>query len=454
MVEEPPAYAVPPAPVLEPAPVSPHRRRAALAVLGVGLLAVLVLVAALFATGRLGPPAKPLPRVALVDPEGALAIVDGQGSSRVVHAPADTSFTFPAWSPDGTRVAAVASTPGSAAVELFQGAGDARANPVVLYESADQAPFYLYWTPDGRAVTFLTVEGDSIALRSVPADGSASATVLRQGAPMYWAWESPERMLVHTGDDADAFLGQVGLDGKTVTTVDGAPGRFRAPAASADGRYEAYAVGRPDGTEALVVAAADGSSRHEIPVFGPSAFAFGPSGSSLAFIGPTADDRPAPLPLATLRLVDAATGDVRALPVDEAIAFFWSPDGSRIAALGVPPAGPSDAATARLASTLPGAGRDQVGVDAPGIDVGLAFVDVATGTATPEQVVSLSPLFINQVLPYFDQYALSHRVWAPDGGSILLPVVDDDGTDVLQVLPADGSPGRVLAPGSMGFWSP
>lgn len=455
MVEEPPAYAVPPAPVLEPAPASPRRRRVALAAFVLILLALLLVVAGLFATGRLGPPPRPLPRVALVDPGGALAIVDGDGGSRVVHAPPDTTFTFPAWSPDGSRVAAVAASPGSAAIEVYPWNADAAANPVVLYESGDQAPFYLYWTPDGQAVTFLTVEGESIALRSAPADGSAAARVLRQGAPMYWAWEGPERMLVHTGDGDEAFLGQVGLDGGTVSTIDGLPGLFRAPAASADGRFDAYAVGRPDGTGAVVTASTDGSGRHEVEVFGPSAFAFAPSGSQLAFIAPGPGDRQAPLPLGPLRLLDAATGDTRRLPVDEAFAFFWSPDGSRIATLAVPRTpSPDSAATARLASTLDGAGRDRTALDATGVDVSLAFVDVAAGTATPPRVIGISPLFINQVLPYFDQYALSHRVWAPDGASILLPVIAEDGAEALQVLPADGSPGRVLAEGSIGFWSP
>ena len=93
--------------------------------------------------------------------------------------------------------------------------------------------------------------------------------------------------------------------------------------------------------------------------------------------------------------------------------------------------------------------------DAEGIDVALQFVDVAAETATPAQVVSLSPLYVNQILPYFDQYALSHRVWSPDGSSILLPaVIDAGGNELLEVLPADGSAPRVLAPGSAGFWSP
>jgi TolB protein len=92
--------------------------------------------------------------------------------------------------------------------------------------------------------------------------------------------------------------------------------------------------------------------------------------------------------------------------------------------------------------------------DLEGVRVGLQFIDVDAGTATPLQAVNLSPLYVNQVLPYFDQYALSHRVWSPDGASILLPVIGDDGTETLAVLPADGSDPRVLAPGSMGFWSP
>jgi TolB protein len=92
--------------------------------------------------------------------------------------------------------------------------------------------------------------------------------------------------------------------------------------------------------------------------------------------------------------------------------------------------------------------------DAPGIPASLVFVDVASGAVRSERPVQLSELFVNQVLPYFDQYALSHRVWSPDGTSILLPLVAGDGTGSLAIIPADGSEPRILAPGSMGFWSP
>ena len=75
---------------------------------------------------------------------------------------------------------------------------------------------------------------------------------------------------------------------------------------------------------------------------------------------------------------------------------------------------------------------------APGTVVRLTFVDVASGTATPQRVVRLADHFVSQLLPYFDQYALSHRLWSPDSASILLPLVDASGRDQVVVVPADG----------------
>ena len=132
---------------------------------------------------------------------------------------------------------------------------------------------------------------------------------------------------------------------------------------------------------------------------------------------------------------------MRKLAANDVVSFFWSPDGSRIATIGIStPAAPGSArlggpaaATARLVSTRPDGGTGPRVADAEGIDVALQFVDVAAETATPAQVVSLSPLYVNQILPYFDQYALSHRVWSPDGTSILLPVIDAGGNESLEV---------------------
>jgi TolB protein len=68
-------------------------------------------------------------------------------------------------------------------------------------------------------------------------------------------------------------------------------------------------------------------------------------------------------------------------------------------------------------------------------------------------VVQPGELFIGQFLTYFDQYALSHRLWAPDSSSLLLPVVDRDGTTRIAIMPANGDPVRTIE-GAIGFWSP
>ena len=83
----------------------------------------------------------------------------------------------------------------------------------------------------------------------------------------------------------------------------------------------------------------------------------------------------------------------------------------------------------------------------------LVFVDVASGDIRSDPVIQPGQRFISQVLAYFDQYALSHRVWAPDSSSILLPEILPDGITRLTVRTPDGGPPVALA-GEIGFWSP
>ena len=66
----------------------------------------------------------------------------------------------------------------------------------------------------------------------------------------------------------------------------------------------------------------------------------------------------------------------------------------------------------------------------------------------------VSDTFVQQVIPFFDQYALSHRFWSADGASVAIPIVADDGTDQVEVVHADGSDAHVVAPGVVGFWGP
>jgi TolB protein len=460
-----------PLPALEPvvAPRAP-RRRGRLAVL---LLVPLLAAGALWVASRQATPnPSVLPaRIAVVNPDGSMSVLDGAGTSVARYDLPGVTFQFPAWSPDGSRIAVIGGDVSRSGVYVLTRDGSPGGDPII-YESADQRPFYLSWSPDGERVTFLTNEPDGIALRVAPADAGSPAEIVRRGSPLYWDWVDPARLLVHTGGDGpNAFVGEVDLGGTTLDDSGARPGFFRAPGVSHAGTHRAYiapGTGGPNsGTEAteqaIVVEARDGSGRHEIPVEGSVAFTFDPTASTLAFI---ASDRPTteppPFPIGPLRTVDAGTGAVRTLLDGLVIAFFWAPDAQTIAALEFLDQDDPDVDEARdgrprVAMAGPAA-QPAFAVSAaaqpPGLAVRLRFIDVATGTTRSERVIRVSELFVFQLLPYFDQYALSHRLWSPDSASILLPIASDRDPDRVVILPADGSDPRPLADGSMAFWSP
>jgi hypothetical protein len=81
------------------------------------------------------------------------------------------------------------------------------------------------------------------------------------------------------------------------------------------------------------------------------------------------------------------------------------------------------------------------------------FVDVATGDILSDPQVLPGDRYVRGLMEYFDQYALSHRLWAPDSSSILLPQSGPDGTTHIDVFFPDGGQ-PVPIDGDIGFWSP
>lgn len=337
-----------------PEPEPPHRVRRALTVL-VLLALVVSMVFLAFVSGRgislvtpqIQPTATdvaesvaPSPnalRLAVVDAAGGLATTDAGGGSVVLYGDPGIVFAFPAWSPDGSRIAVVGRSADESDVYVFtvHGAGTAATDRAIVYRSADRPPFYLYWAPDGQRLGFLTTEPDGIALRLAPANASAPSVVVRVGAPIYWAWTADtDRLMVHTGTDGpDGFLAEVGSDGTSVEPEVIAPGAFRVPGLSADGMFRAFVIPAAGTPAQVVVEARDRSNPHALDVFGAAAIDFGPGTDELGFIAPAVVGRELALPVGPLRLLDAPSGRVRTLLAGSVVAFFWSPDGSMIAAL-------------------------------------------------------------------------------------------------------------------------
>jgi WD40 repeat protein len=401
--------------------------------------------------------------IAVVGRDGSLSLVDPSRQSAVLSDAAGVSFGFPTWSPDGSRVAAVGYRGTEASISIFaarSGTTDPSPGPVVIYRSSDASPFYLYWLPDGRNVSFLATEPDGLSLRlapvdgSAPLDGSGPGAVIRRGAPLYYDWIAADRLLMHVGSGSEAFLGEVGLDGTPTAPALAMPGNFRSAVVSKDGQYLAYVRAGKDGSGDVVVASRDGSSEHTLPVFGTDAIVFDPTGDTVASIG---SDKPGQtdlaFPIGPLRLIDARSGAVRTLLDGLVVGFFWSPDGRTIAALRLQAAGGTIAESGPILAAA-AISSPTASPSAPPTEVRLVFVDVTTGTIRSERVVRPGRRFVREFLPYFDQYALSHRVWAPDGSAILLPLVSDTEKTQLVALPPDGDDSPFTIDGEIGFWSP
>lgn len=398
-------------------------------------------------------------RLAVVDADGHLETMDAAGGSATSIAASGVRFTVPAWSPDGARIAVIGQTAAETGVYIFavDRSGAASAEPVVVYRSAEQLPVYLYWAPDSRRVTFLTSEPAGLALRIAPADASSPAVSIRQGSPLYWAWAAADRLFVHSGvEGVDGFFGEVGLDGASLEPSAVIAGNFRAPAVTGDGRFRAFGSPGTATPERVIVEATDRTNRHAAAVYGATALDFGPAGDELAFVAPAAAGPDVGLPVGPLRLMDPASGAVRTLLPDPVVAFYWSPDGSTIAALEV--ASPGDNSVATTGAVVLARAADQArevpAATAPGLALRLVFVRVDRGAISSQRVVRLSDAFASQLLPYFDQYALSHLVWSPDGASIVLPLVSEDGLVHLTTIRADGSEARPIVDAAMGFWRP
>jgi TolB protein len=357
----------------------------------------------------------------------------------------------PAWSPDGSRIAAIVAAPVLTKLEVVEPVGGGVTD---LYGSAAGAPFYLQWAPNGARVGFLAEDAaQGISLRvamtngTKPSDGVAHDGVLRRGAPLYFAWPDANRLLLHVGTGGTAFTGVVGLGGKGIGATLPGTGDFRVAAAGRDSVAYVTSGSEP----AIVVAAVDGGVLARMAAFGPAALAFDPGGTRLAAIAsPERGGAAYGFPLGPLRVLRPATGDVRTLVGDGAFAFYWSPDGTTIAVLRLAPSGGSGSAARGddiLAATGPTPGPSG------SVEVHLVFVNVGDGTVRSDRVVQLGEAYIDNVLPYFDQYALSHPVWSPDSRAIVLPLDDGAGRTMATVLGVDGGDPRPIAEAVYATWS-
>lgn len=394
-----------------------------------------------------------LNRIVFVNQNGQLVTSSPTGETQRQLTGGDGRYQFPAWSPDGNSLAAIATEGRRAAIYRFP--DETEAALTELYASSSETPFYFYWSPDNETIAFLANHPRApMALHLVGTDGSDDSRLVTTGGPFYWEWTAAgDQLFIHTGFAGDgARLTFIDTDGESSGDNIARPGFFQAPGISADGRFFSYAK-EDGGASRIVIADAARDEKFAQPHQGGAALSWSPSGHLLAYI--SSGEPGGTGFIGPLRMMDAETGDVTLLSRDNVLSFFWSPDGRYIAYLkltneesdeinaGLPPApwGASSPTTAKRVQQN----------NIPGFD--LILIDVNTGEGRV-LLTDFQPsiLFIAQFLPFFDQYALSHRLWSPASDALVLPIVVD-GENEITVIPVNGGSRRVIGNGTIAFWS-
>ena len=392
-------------------------------------------------------------RIVIVNGDGQVETLTPDGQDRRVLTSRGNSvfFQFPAWSPDGQRLAVIASRLGGGGIYVLPDVVGADNVPESqVYFSAEETPIYLYWSPDGANLAFLANQGrNQMGLKIIDGDGARDSRLLATGAPFYWDWSADSRqLLVHAGEDSGrSSLALIDVDGQTQADNLATPGIFQAPGIAPGGRYWAFAEDS-NGRSALVIVDTQTGERRAFEQSDALSLSWSPTGDQLAFTNGAPDS---PHFWGPLRVLDVASGQTRLLARQTVLAYFWSPDGRSIAFITVN-GDPQDGGVNALAKT-----RQLTRQTRPAQQLGQGFltlsvVDVATGEGLRLLDFQPTGVFLTQFLPFFDQYALSHRLWSPDSRALVLPVVEETGNWVLVVPAAGGRPFH-LAEGDVAFWS-
>lgn len=401
-------------------------------------------------------------RIAYINNTGDLLLVDpdGSGETRVTGdyragvlsqaLERSDSYAWPTWSRDGARIAvsrvSVSGPSSGLSVQVY----DVDAGSMTTaYQNdlpapvADGTPHYLFWAPDHQQLSFLapTPEGLTLFVRDLRTDEEAGAVAL--GAPLYFDWAADSSLLaVHSGDRV-SILEPTPEGDESSIAVDAVG--FRAPAISPDGSLVAYS-GIRGGVQGIFLAWMNPSSTSGAPISaaprmlmeteGLTAFAWSPDGSTLAVAEQL---RPGVPVFDRLRLVSADGQESATLVEEQLVGFFWSPQGDSVAWVGI------DSLSRAMDLTV-----SRVESGKPSGDARHLFRFSPTGE-------------VFTMLSFFDQYAYSHSIWAPDGSALVVAGdgglqsgrVNGSGPHGGEIYVIDVSTGeaRRIASGKLAVWS-
>lgn len=358
-------------------------------------------------------------RLAVIDGDGNVVVMQGDGSSRVEVAETGAEdprvYAQPIWSPDGSLLSwAQATRTGFAYVIQPPDGGP----PTEISMSA--FPFYAYWSPSGDRIGLLRNGQDEVVLEL--ADVIAGRTsIVDADAPYYFSW-SPEgdELIAHAGADLLVSRDADGTETAQRSTGSG----YLAPQWVADG-----VIHVDEGQ--LVLTDDDGESATLARVTGLTIFVANAEGTRVALQSLTQEDglsvalaQTSTIPTNSVQVLDIVSGGLTQVIDRPAAGLFWSPDGNSLLVVA-----PDESRGSLTASVWDGE----------------TLQDYATYVPSSAQVRDL--------FPFFSQYAQSLSFWSADSSAfVLVGEIEDESGVWVQTL---GEPELVrVSSGSWAAWSP
>ena len=166
-------------------------------------------------------------------PSQRITLVDRQGGSLATMGDPGL-FAMPAFSPDGTRVAAVLTNRDSGYRNVWVYDADGKGRPLTTGEDPDSTPV---WSPDGAQIAYVRADAEANGIYISAADGSGRAELVYKhstGAPLFLNdWSNAGLLCFWTGDTL--YVLPLKGDRKPIELFKGRGGRI-----SPDGRLVAY----------------------------------------------------------------------------------------------------------------------------------------------------------------------------------------------------------------------
>ena len=354
-------------------------------------------------------------------------------------------YAWPTWSPDGTKLAVSLVTLAADGFSLSLEVVDtSNAAVTTIYENepntvpiAQGAPHYTYWSPDGKHLTFLASTQSELSLLASSLEAGGDPVRLLGQSPIYFNWAGDssgilihwtnELLLVYpdsNGSKPIESLGTVGLG-------------FRAPALSRDATEMVYAAEGIGGYSLYLADTLPKLARaRAILDVGPApAFLWSPTRDEVAVADAASFTATGPI-YERLVLVTSDGASQRVAISEPFLAFFWSPDGEKLA---------------------------YIAYDLETQAVSWKYIGRSGGN--PVELVRFLPSAdYATVISFFDQYAYSNSVWSPDSRSLVFSGTLDSSPrgrnggsqdiDRVYVIDVDeGSVPREIATSRFAVWS-